>query len=329
MHPEMTQVGPVGMHRVLRVDGSRLSLPLPGLQSWAVPLLAVMAIGFVLVGAGNLDLGPVDARLGLAAGESLGPLGQVCGSWAPDLWPVRVAVSQIAVFLEPGSRTTPAVVLWPAALAALAIGWILARRAMKLMGQRVGLCVGLCWFGCLGVIDHSGGTGLDFLSGLGIVAAIDRLLEHGSDWKAGFWAALAFLSGGWPPVILIFLAVIVIGRRGASFSARLVVPPVITALAWSVWATTVASPEAWAAAIVLPFTERPDWWFPLEILGLGLPFSPLVVLALSRRVRDNSSGTGRRMAIGWTQTAIACAIAGTIVPGLSQAARVPASRACC
>ena len=29
------------------------------------------------------------------------------------------------------------------------------------------------------------------------------------------------------------------------------------------------------------------------------------------------------MAIGWTQTAIACVIAGTIVPGLSQGARVP------
>ena len=278
MHPELTQSGPVAMRRVIRVDGAGRSLPLPGLQSWAVPLLAVMAIGFVLVGAGNLDLGPVDARLGLAASESLGPLGQVCGSWAPDLWPVRVIVSQIAVFLEPGSRTTPSVVLWPAALAALAIGWILARRAMKLMGQRVGLWVALCWFGCLGVIDHSGGTGLEFLSGLGVVAAIDRLLEHGSDWKAGFWTALAFLSGGWPPVILIFLAVIVIGRRGAGFSARLVVPPVMAALAWSVWAMTVASPEAWAAAMVLPFTERPDWWFSLEVVALGLPFSPLLIL---------------------------------------------------
>ena len=30
------------------------------------------------------------------------------------------------------------------------------------------------------------------------------------------------------------------------------------------------------------------------------------------------------MVIGWLQTAIACMIAGTIVPGLSQTARVPA-----
>ena len=80
----------------MRVDGGRVSLVMPGLQTWAVPLLAVMAIGFVLLGAGNLDLGPVDARQGLAASEPLGPLGQVCGSWAPDLWPGRVAASRMA-----------------------------------------------------------------------------------------------------------------------------------------------------------------------------------------------------------------------------------------
>ena len=138
--------------------------------------------------------------------------------------------------------------LWPAALAAVAIGWTLARRMMGVMGRRSGLWVGLCWFGCLGVIDHSGGTGLELLSGWAIVAAIDRLLAHGSDWKAGLWAALAFLSGGWPPVVLILLAVIVIGRRAATFSAPLVMPPLATAVAWSVWAMSSASIEAWAAA---------------------------------------------------------------------------------
>jgi len=324
MRPELTQAGPAGTRRVMRVDGTRVSPVMPSLQAWAVPLLAAMAIGFVLLGAGNLDLGPADARQGLAASEPLGPLGQVCGSWTPDVWPGRVAASRIATLFDGGGRPTPGSVLWPAALAAVAIGWTLARRMMAVMGRRAGLWVGLCWFGCLGVIDHSGGTGLEFLSGLAIVAAIDRLLAHGSDWKAGLWAALAFLSGGWPPVVLIFLVVIVIGRREASFSARLVIPPLATAVAWSVWAMSSASTEAWAAAIVLPFTERPDWWFALEVLGLGLPFSPLAILALSRRLRDNWSGAGRPMVIGWLQTAIACMIAGTIVPGLSQAARVPA-----
>ena len=34
-------------------------------------------------------LSPTEARLGLAAGEKLGPLGQVFGYWAPDLWPAQ------------------------------------------------------------------------------------------------------------------------------------------------------------------------------------------------------------------------------------------------
>ncbi len=324
MHPELTQAGPVGMRRSVRVDGTRLSLPLPGVHTWAVPLLGVMAIGFVLLGGANLDLGPVDARLGLAAAESMGPLGQVCGSWAPEIMPGRVVACRIASLFEPAGRTTPGSVLWPSALAAVAIGWILARRAMETMGRRVGFWVGLCWFGSLGVIDHSGGTGLELLSGLAIIAAIDRLLTYGSDWRAGFWAALAFLCGGWPPVALILMAVIVIGRREANYSVRLIVPPLVAAIAWSIWAISAASTEAWAAAMVLPFTEHPDWWFPLEVLGLGLPFSPLAALVLGRKFRDTGNEAGRRMVVGWMQTAVACAIAGTIVPGLSQAARVPA-----
>jgi hypothetical protein len=174
------------------------------------------------------------------------------------------------------------------------------------------------------VIDHSGATGLEFLSGLAIVAAIDRLLVKGSNWITGLCAALAFLCGGWPPVILIFLAVIAIGRREAGFSAGLVVPPLAAALCWSAWTILWASTEAWAAAMVLPFTHHPDWWFALEVLGLGLPFSPLAVLAFSRKSRESWSTPTRTLVIGWLQTAIACMIAGMLVPALSQAARVPA-----
>ena len=138
MHPELTQAGPAGMRRVMRVDGTQVSLAMPRLQAWAVPILAAMAVGFVLLGGGNLDLGPVDARQGLAAGESLGPLGQVCGSWAPELWPGRVAVSRLVVFLEGSGRSTAGSVLWPAALSAVAIGWTLAQRMMRVMGRREG-----------------------------------------------------------------------------------------------------------------------------------------------------------------------------------------------
>jgi hypothetical protein len=283
-----------------------------------------MAIGFVLVGGANLDLGSVDARQGLAASESLGPLGQVCGSWAPDLWPGEVAASQLAALLDVSGRPTSGCVLWPAALAAVAIGWILARRMTRVAGNRAGLCVGLCWFGCLGVIDHSDATGLEFLSGLAVVAAIDRLLGKGSDWKTGLWVALAFLCGGWPPVMLIFLAVIVIGRREAGFSARLVVPPLTAAVCWSAWTILWASTEAWSAAVVLPFTYHADWWLAPEILCLGLPFSPLAVLAVSRKSRDSWRSGACRLVLGWLQTSIACLIAGMLVPALSHAARVPA-----
>src|SRR2546423_1811420 len=35
-------------------------------------ILIVLAVGFVLIGGGDLDLGPIEARIGIAAGEPLG-----------------------------------------------------------------------------------------------------------------------------------------------------------------------------------------------------------------------------------------------------------------
>ena len=165
-----------------------------------MPALALMAAGFALVGAGNLDVGPVDARVALAANEPFGALALVCGStWAPELWPGRVGASVLASLFEEGGRATSASVLWPAALAAVAIGWLLARRMMDTLGTRAGLCFGLCWLGCVGVIDHSAGTGLDFLSGLAIVAAVDRLLARGSDWIAGILGRRGIPDGRMAP----------------------------------------------------------------------------------------------------------------------------------
>ena len=72
--------------------------------------------------------------------------------------------------------------------------------------------VGLCLFGSVALIDRSAGAGLDLIAGLATVAALDRLLGRGSDLVAGAWAGLAFLAAGWPPVVLIVLATVVIGR---------------------------------------------------------------------------------------------------------------------
>jgi hypothetical protein len=324
MLPELTRTEDRPKIRPLRFDGAVTSLAMPELRRLATPLLAVMALTFVVLGAGDLDAGPEDARVGLAAGGPLGPLGQVYGYWAPDLWPGRVALSFVASLFEENRVVTPGSILWPTALAAVAIGGILARRLMRSVGVRTGLWFGLCWFGSLGVIEHSGGTGLDFISGLAIVAALDRLLSRGSDWGAGLWASLAFLSGGWPPLLTILLAVLVIGRREATFSARLLLPPLVMFAAWSFWAISAASPEAWAAALAWPFTRKPDWWLAAGIVGLGLPFAPFGLMASSRPVREGWGETGRTLMTGWVQVAIACLVAGTIVPGLAQAARVPA-----
>ncbi len=82
--PELSPAGPAAN---APADAGRWHPSQPGdcqaCRTWAVPLLALMAVGFVLLGAGNLDLGPADARVGLAAGEPLGPLGQVCGQLGP------------------------------------------------------------------------------------------------------------------------------------------------------------------------------------------------------------------------------------------------------
>jgi hypothetical protein len=323
MHPELTR--PEGWPRLRpsRADEpGRLSVP--SVRSLAWPILAILAATFVLVGAGSLDVGPTDARVGLAASGPFGPLGQVYGHWAPDLWPGRVAVSVLASLFAEGRIATSASVLWPAALAAAAIGGLLARRLMQSAGTRTGLWFGLAWFGCVGVTDHSAGTGLDFVSGLAVVAALDRLLTRGSDWTAGFWTSLALLAGGWPPVLVILLAVLVIGRKEASYSPRLLVPPLGTFAAWSAWAMSAASTEAWAAALAWPFTRPLEWWLAPSVLAMGLPFAPFALLALHRSSREAWGEPWRRLLTGWTQVALACLIAGTIVPGLAQAARVPA-----
>jgi hypothetical protein len=184
--------------------------------------------------------------------------------------------------------------------------------------------MGLCWFGCLAVIDRSAGAGLDVILGVSTLAAIDRLLWRGADWVAGAWAALAFLSGGWPPLLLIGLAIIVVGRPGSYFSWKLVLPPLAAAVGWSMAAIRAVSPEAWASAMGLPLTRGIDVSLPVGVVLLGLPWTPLAALALWRSTREAWPAQGRAWIKGWLQAALACTIAGTAVPGLGPAARMVA-----
>jgi hypothetical protein len=278
----------------------------------------------VALGAENLDLGPVEVRLGLASGEQLGPLGQVFGYWAPDLWPAQVFPSLALAHLEAGGRPTSASVRWPAALAGMIAGFILVRRMSSLAGGRAGVLVALCWFGSLALIDRSADAGIDLIVGLGIVGAIDRLMDRGSDALAGCWASLAFLAGGWPPLVVIMLAIIVLGRSAARLSLPLLLPPVATIALWSVWTVWSSSAEVMSAALALPLTHGPAWMLALGVLLLGLPWSPFAFLVCSSEIRGVWNAKVRAHLTGWLQVACVSLVAGTIIPGLSQSARITA-----
>ena len=307
--------------KTLRVDRETATV------SWSLPVhwdrlvLAVLAVFFVLIGAIDLDLDPGEARLGLAAGERPGPVGQVSGYWAPDLWPAEVLPSFLLAQLEPGGRPSSAAVRWPAALAGILAGWILSRRMSRVMGARAGLLMGVCWFGSIALIDRSGACGVDLIVGLATLAALDRLMTSGAGWLAGVWASLAFLSGGWPPLVVIALAIVVLGRKTARFSFPLIVPPLLTAIVWTIWTSTVASAEVCAAALALPLTQKPAWLLGLGALAIGLPFSPFAFLALARSARVTWKPEARGWMFGWLQVAVAGLIAGSLVPGLGSSAR--------
>jgi hypothetical protein len=285
---------------------------------------AALAFGFVLLGAHNLDLGPDEARLGLAAGGSVGPLGQVFGYWSPDVWPGEVLPSMALARLGSASRASAAVVRWPAALAAILAGWLLFRGMYRALGHRAATWAGVCWFASLAVIDRSGGAGIPMILGVATLAAVERLLSRGADWVAGLWVSLAFLSGGWPPLVLIGLVIVVIGRPGSYFSLKLVLPPLATAVAWSIATIRAVSFEAWASALGMPLTRGIDGSLPFAVLLLGLPWTPFALLSLSGATREAWPDTGRAWVKGWLQAALACGIAGTAVPGLGPAARIVA-----
>ena len=302
----------------------------PG-ASWSWPVrfsvLLVMAGGFVLLGGAALDVNLEEARLGMASYERLGAMGQVFGGWEPSIWIGRLLPSWLWAWGEGGIPTANSV-RWPSAIAGALIGMILARRAAVALGGRVGVLMGLCWFGTFGLIDHSALTGLDLIGGLWVVAALDRLMSRGSDLAAGTYAALAFLCAGWPPLAVVGLAAIVQGGAGASLRGKLLVPPAVAAAGWSWWCLSSAPTEAWAAALALPLTEGPAWMLLPGVLLAGLPWSPIAGLVACKSVREGLDASGRGFLTSWLQIMGASLVAGTVVPGLAASARVPALAGC-
>lgn len=291
---------------------------------WRAPLILVaLAAGFVLVGASGLELGSEEGRLGLAVGEAIGPLGQAFGGWDASLWPGRVLPAQLWALTEDWPPMASSV-RWPSAIAAVVLGLLVCRRASARLGPRTGILTGFALFGSLALIDRSAGGDLDLMMGLAVVAALDRILGRGADWVAGFWAALAFLSGGWPPLALIALVTVILGRRGATLSPKLLVPPLIAFVGWSIWVLVEARAEVWGAALAWPLTQAPDWGLAGWVLAFGLPWSPFAVLCAWPTVRRAWPAEGRSLVLGWLQVAAVATLAGSLVPGLAAAARLPA-----
>lgn len=314
--------------RRFRVDVREMSAPygVP-IACWAVALSA--ALGFVLIGGGDLELDATESRLGLSIVEPFGPMGRAFGGWDYTIWPGKVIAGKVwsAIGIDrilSSSTQFPGAVRWPSVLAVLGIGLIVARRLALTMGPRAGAIGACCLFGSLGLIDRSHSLGIDALTGLGIVAAIDRILSRGSGWIAGLWAVVAVMNGGWPALAAILLPIIVLGRSGAALSWGLVVPPLAALIGWSLWALKASTPEAWAAALAWPLTRSIAWRLPAQVALTALPWAPFAILAAWPSVRGAWSTDGRRLIHGWTSVAGASILAGTLIPGMADAMRLPA-----
>lgn len=321
MSVEGTQSVKINGSRKLRADEGKGQIRLPSAKLWRAPALVLIGLIFVVVGGADSDLRAPDARIGLAAKAGLSPLGQVYGQWRPDIWPLPVAASQLALLLERPGQPSSGTVLWPTAIAGLIAGWLVARRLMNLEATRLGLLFAFAWFGSLALLDHSNSIRVDFIAGMATIAALDRLIARGSGWVAGLWTSLAFLAAGWPPLVIVGLAVIVLGRRDADFSLKLIAPPVLVATLWFVWAARTASVEAAAAALAWPLTQKPAWTLGLDVFAIGLPLAPFALLLISGALRKTLRESGRGMVVDWLQIGLAAAIGGSLIPGLAPAAR--------
>ncbi len=280
------------------------------------------AAGFVLIGGGSLDLGPTEAKVGLSAVEPVGPFGQALGGWDPGVWVGSYLPSKL--WSVAGAMQTDPIVRWPSAIAGVVVGLFLCRAMRRTLGTRAAGLLAIVWFGQLALIDRSADAGVDLMAGLGTILALNRLLSKGSGWVAGLCASWAFLAGGWPPLAMIVLATVLLGRHGATFSLRTTTPVLVTVVGWSAWALATTRAQVWAAALSLPLTQGSAWTMAFGALGLGLPWSPIALLGFSTKVRDRWSAQGRPYAVGWGQVALASLVAGTIIPGLAPAARMTA-----
>ncbi|WP_169976916.1 hypothetical protein [Tautonia rosea] len=333
-----------------RADQPTESSPFQGVRLTTTLVVAIITV-FTLLGAGRLDLGPLEARLGMASGERIGPFGLVYGAWEPGLLPARLVPSQLWAWFYGGVTATAASVRWPEAIAAALIALVASRRVGAVLGNRAAILAALTTAGTVAMIDRSaaglglldgaiawlvyGVTGsyalmikpivpdLNLIAGLGAVLALDRLRSRGPDLAVGLLAGVASLAGGWPMLAVVAVPSFVLGSKEGAKPGRAVVGALAIGLAWSVWAWSTARFEAWAAAVALPLVKGPTWTLALWVLAYALPWSTLAVLPAFRSIRDGWSEEGKTFVLDWLKIVGALALAGTLIPGLGNAARVP------
>ena len=285
----------------------------------ALALAATIAAGFVLLGGGSLELSDAEARLGLSAHEPVSAVAHVLGGYDPSVAPGAAWISAIWTTLFDGGIPATGSIRWPAALAAVAVGLLLFRRVAVVFGPRAGVFATLAMTGSLAMIDRSAAMKVDLLSGLALVAALDRLVTRGSDWVAGGLAALSVLLGGWPMLAAILVPSILIGRKSASPSLRLLLPPIATFAAWSIWAILSTRVEVWAAIVTLPLKQAESWTIGMWTIAFALPWAPLAILAAIPSFREKIDPAGRRVLSDWAKIGGVGLLAGTLMPGMASA----------
>jgi hypothetical protein len=291
-----------------------------------VGLLAFAAIvcTFLIWGGTRLEIGSQEARLGMAAREAFGPVGQSFGGLDPGIYPGPVLAVKAWSSLEkwlPGQES----IRWTSLICAGLIGVSLTLRSEWKSGKTAALAVALCWFTSLTLLHRAGDLGIDFYLGFGLVLALnDSIYKKGQlGLRAGICTSLAFLCGGLAPVILVVASSIIICRNSAGLRPAFLACVIATIGGWSAWALSEISAEAWAAAIALPVVFRSGSSFPTIVMILAMPMVISVPAFFSQELRKNWTESTRDFVSNWWTVATASLFIGTVLPQFSRTTLLP------
>ncbi len=290
---------------------------------------ATIVCTFLIWGATGLEIGSQEARLGMAAREAFGPVGQSFGGLDPGIYPGPVALIQAFSIIEEWKPAQESI-RWTSVICAGLIGIALTLRSEWKTGKTAALAVAFCWFTSLALLHRSGELGIDFYLGAGLVLALnDTIANRGQlRLRSGIYTSIAFLCGGLAPVILVVAASIIICRSSSGLRPLFLSIVIATIGGWSAWALNEISAEAWAAAIALPVVFRSGSSFPTIVMILCLPMVLAVPAFFSQNLRNRWSESTREYTSNWWTVACACLFVGTVLPQFSRATLLPIIAGC-